>query len=69
MEAQFATQSDPLFRYYLYTAGLISISMIVIKTIIPNMPLPRKVTWTFILTVAIIIISLMFTLKVKQKMR
>lgn len=69
MEGQFATQNDPLFRYYLYTSGLICLSMIAIKLIIPNIKIPRKLIWSFSATVVMILVSLILTFWTKHRLR
>ncbi|XP_015790697.1 adenylate cyclase type 2 [Tetranychus urticae] len=69
MERQFAIQTDPLFRYYLYCSGLICLSMVAIKTIIPNMPISSKLYWTFFVTVVIITGSLTYTFWTRQQLK
>ena len=58
MERRFSLQLDPLFECYLYCAGLIGLSITLIKYCMPKVKLPLRLIYSLFSVLGVIILSL-----------
>ena len=67
MEKRFSLQLDPLFEYYLYCAGLIGLSITLIKYCMPKMELPLALVYSLFSGLGAIVLSVVVVHYYKQK--
>lgn len=67
MEKRFSLQLDPLFEYYLYCAGLIGLSITLIKYCMPKMELPLPLVYSLFSSLGVIVLSVVIV-HYKQKL-
>ncbi|KAI1285492.1 Adenylate cyclase type 2 [Halotydeus destructor] len=67
-EKKFASQPDPLFRYYIYCSTFLFLAMLLLKVIVPNMMSSVRLQWSLGATALILLSCLVSTYPKPERM-